>query len=168
MVDQNMPETASKNTGMIVGIIAVLVIVVAAILIYASMRPSANNEASMTNESNEVFDETANDENEAMNVEVETNEGSVNVTNTNTPVETKKAGFTAADVSSHNSVSSCYVIVGEGVYDLTDWISKHPGGADNIIKLCGTDGTELFTKQHGSFQKAKDTLASYMIGDLVK
>lgn len=79
MTDQNMPETASKNTGMIVGIIAVLIIVVAAILIYASMRPSANNEASLTNESNEVFDETANDENEAANIEVETNQGNVNV-----------------------------------------------------------------------------------------
>lgn len=156
MTDQNMPETASNNTGMIVGIIAVLVIIAAAMYIYSSKGTDENYE------------------NSAMNVEVETNQGTVNVTETNTvpetnaPVETKKAGFTVADVSSHNSVSSCYVIVGEGVYDLTDWVAKHPGGADNIIKLCGTDGTELFTKQHGSFQKAKDTLASYMIGDLVK
>ncbi len=156
MTDQNVPETASSNTGMIVGIIAVLVIIAAAIYIYSSKGTEENYE------------------NSAMNVEVETSEGTVNVTEnntvpeTNTPAETKKAGFTAADVSSHNSVSSCYVIVGEGVYDLTDWIAKHPGGADNITKLCGTDGTELFTKQHGTFQKAKDTLASYMIGDLVK
>ncbi len=153
MTDQNMPETASKNTGMIVGIIAVLIIVVAAILIYASMRPSANNELSSTND--------------AMNIQVETNQGAVNVTETNTATEPKKSGFSSADVSMHNNASSCYVIVGSNVYDLTDWISKHPGGQDNILKLCGTDGTELFTKQHGSFQKAKDTLATYLIGDLV-
>ncbi len=156
MTDQNVPETASSNTGMIVGIIAVLVIIAAAIYIYSSKGTEENYE------------------NSAMNVEVKTSEGTVNVTETNTvpetntPAEPKKSGFSAEEVKEHNSVSSCYVIVGESVYDLTDWIAKHPGGADNITKLCGTDGTELFTKQHGTFQKAKDTLASYMISDLVK
>jgi len=95
-----------------------------------------------------------------------------NVSVTTEPVtgtaETKKAGFTMAEVATHNSATSCYVVVGTGVYNLTDWVAKHPGGPEAIKGLCGIDGTEKFTKQHGTFQKAKDTLASYMIGDLIQ
>ena len=82
--------------------------------------------------------------------------------------EPKKSGFTVADVATHNSASDCYTIVGDKVYGLTDWINKHPGGADAIIGLCGIDGTAPFTKQHGTFDKAKQALASYLVGDLVK
>ncbi len=84
------------------------------------------------------------------------------------PTETKKAGFTMVEVATHNNEASCYVVVGTGVYDVTEWIAKHPGGPEAIKGLCGVDGTETFTKQHGTFQKAKDTLASYMIGDLIQ
>ncbi len=92
-----------------------------------------------------------------------------NTTNTeNVPTETKKSGFTVADVATHNSATDCYTIVGDKVYGLTDWISKHPGGEKAILGLCGVNATEAFTKQHGTFQQAKDALAGYLIGDLVQ
>lgn len=81
---------------------------------------------------------------------------------------TKKAGFTVADVATHNNASDCYTIVGDKVYGLTDWINKHPGGADAILSLCGNDGTAAFTRQHGSSGKAQAALASFLVGDLVK
>ncbi len=74
--------------------------------------------------------------------------------------------FTMADVAAHADTSSCYTAVGGNVYDLTDWISKHPGGEDAILGLCGKDGTEAFTKQHGSSEKAKKALASFLLGSL--
>jgi cytochrome b involved in lipid metabolism len=81
--------------------------------------------------------------------------------------ETKKAGFSAMDVAAHGSVSSCYVIVGGKVYDLTAWIDQHPGGAQAIMNLCGKDGTTQFSNQHGSNAQAQAALASYLIGDLI-
>ncbi len=89
------------------------------------------------------------------------------VQETNTVTETKKAGFTAADVAMHNSASDCYTIVGDKVYGLTDWISKHPGGEGAILGLCGKDGTQAFTQQHGSSQKAQSVLQSYLVGNLI-
>ena len=78
----------------------------------------------------------------------------------------KKAGFSMSDVATHNTRVDCYAAVNGFVYDLTSWISQHPGGEENILKLCGTDGTAAFTRKHGMNQKAKDTLEGFKIGVL--
>lgn len=76
--------------------------------------------------------------------------------------------YTMAEVQANNSADSCWVAVGDVVHDVTDWVSKHPGGAQAILGICGTDGTAVFTAQHGSFEQAISTLASYKIGTLEK
>ncbi len=76
--------------------------------------------------------------------------------------------YAMTEVQANNSADSCWVLVGDVVHDVTDWVSKHPGGAENILKICGTDGTAMFTAQHGSFEQAISTLASYKIGTLQK
>ncbi len=78
----------------------------------------------------------------------------------------KKAGFTMSDLLTHNTPTDCYAAVNGLVYNLTAWIEKHPGGEENILKLCGTDGTAAFTKKHGMNDKAKNTLAGFEIGVL--
>ena len=72
--------------------------------------------------------------------------------------------FTLAQVALHDSVTSCYTVVGGQVFDLTQWINEHPGGEEAILSLCGVDGTAAFTKQHGSSEKAQKVLQSFFIG----
>lgn len=43
--------------------------------------------------------------------------------------------LTTAEVSKHNSIKSCYVTIGRKVYDVTDFLSDHPGGEDLILRL---------------------------------
>lgn len=86
---------------------------------------------------------------------------------TTTPGTGKKAGFSTADVAAHNTPTDCYTMVGDKVYDLTSWINEHPGGAEAIIGLCGTDGTAPFGDQHGSSEKAQKVLESYFVGQLI-
>lgn len=76
------------------------------------------------------------------------------------------ATYTMADVAAHDSAASCYAAVGGSVYDLTSWISRHPGGERAILSLCGTDGTAAFTAQHGGQARPEQTLASFKIGTL--
>ena len=76
--------------------------------------------------------------------------------------------FTAAYVAGNNSASSCYTIVNGGVYNVTSFIGKHPGGEDKILNLCGKDGSAFFNKQHGGQEKAEATLASLKIGTLAQ
>lgn len=78
------------------------------------------------------------------------------------------SGITAAEVAQHNSAQSCYAIVGTSVYDLTQWINQHPGGARAILGLCGRDSTAQFTRQHGGQAQAEAALASLRIAALAK
>ncbi len=72
--------------------------------------------------------------------------------------------YSAADVAAHATQSDCWTIVSGNVYDLTKWISKHPGGSSPIIAMCGKDGTAGFTGQHRGQPKPANELASFKIG----
>jgi cytochrome b involved in lipid metabolism len=68
----------------------------------------------------------------------------------------------------HADAASCYSVVNGSVYDLTNWITKHPGGQQAIKGLCGKDGTAAFTGKHGGQQKPETMLASFKIGVLAQ
>ncbi len=76
--------------------------------------------------------------------------------------------YTLADVAKHKTVTDCWTAVGDSVYNLTPFVSKHPGGVENITKICGIDGTAQFTAQHGTTANAQKTLATLKIGMLTK
>ena len=74
--------------------------------------------------------------------------------------------YTLADVALHDNADSCWAAIDGGVYDLTDWVGQHPGGADRILALCGTDATAAFTAQHSGDSRPQTQLARFKIGDL--
>jgi cytochrome b involved in lipid metabolism len=88
-----------------------------------------------------------------------------NTTNERSPSQ-ESPSFNRAQVMTHSTASDCYTIVGTNVYDVTSWITKHPGGKDAILGLCGKDGTEQFSLQHGTSAKAQAALASFLIGTI--
>ena len=77
------------------------------------------------------------------------------------------SGYTMADVEAHNTMDSCWAAIEGNVYDLTDWISQHPGGASHIVALCGTNGTSAFEGQHSGDSRPADELESFLLGPLV-
>jgi len=81
---------------------------------------------------------------------------------------TKQSGYTMADVRANNSETSCWSAIGGNVYNLTQWINSHPGGASRIRALCGTDGTSSFNAQHAGRSTPISTLAKYLLGPLAK
>ncbi len=74
--------------------------------------------------------------------------------------------YSVAEVASHKNKASCWTMINGNVYDLTSWISEHPGGAEAILSLCGTDGTAAFTAQHGGQRDPEAELKSLLIGKL--
>ena len=74
--------------------------------------------------------------------------------------------YTSAQVAERNSKSSCWTIVDGKVYNVTEWISAHPGGPDRILRLCGVDGTAMFRGQHRS--TVDRILSGFYIGDLAR
>lgn len=86
------------------------------------------------------------------------------------------AKLTKTEVAQHNSANDCWTIIENKVYDISDYISRHPGG-DVIVQTCGTDGTTLFTQRKTSDGQsvgsgtphdstAEDQLNNYLLGPL--
>jgi cytochrome b involved in lipid metabolism len=75
-------------------------------------------------------------------------------------------GYTKAEVAAKNTTSECWTIIGNKVYDLTNWVSRHPGGSSSIASLCGIDGTSRFRNQHGMMGRPSAELDRFYIGDL--
>ncbi|GAA3872100.1 cytochrome b5-like heme/steroid binding domain-containing protein [Tessaracoccus defluvii] len=80
---------------------------------------------------------------------------------------TGSPSFTLGDVAGHATQDSCWAAVDDGVYDLTGWIDRHPGGQARILALCGTDATAAFQDQHDSDDRPQEQLAQFRIGDLL-
>jgi cytochrome b involved in lipid metabolism len=74
--------------------------------------------------------------------------------------------LTSDEVKKHNSASDCWSIIDGAVYDLTNWVYSHPGGASRITAICGKDGTANFSDQHGNSSSAKSRLKSFELGKL--
>jgi uncharacterized lipoprotein NlpE involved in copper resistance len=86
---------------------------------------------------------------------------------TPTPTPTV-AGYTMAQVRANNTARSCWTVIDGVVYDLTRWISNHPGGSGAILFLCGTDGTNAFNAQHQNQARPAIRLDTYRLGPLNK
>lgn len=74
--------------------------------------------------------------------------------------------LTLDEVQKHASSTSCWSIIFDNVFDLTKWITKHPGGAEKIRAICGKDGTSSFQRQHDGDGSAARELSSFFIGKL--
>jgi cytochrome b involved in lipid metabolism len=74
--------------------------------------------------------------------------------------------YTAADVATHNTADDCHVILYDVVYDLTAWVTLHPGGPDKITAMCGSDGTAAYVAKHGSPNNVNTYGSSYKLGRL--
>jgi len=57
--------------------------------------------------------------------------------------------LTKDEVSKHSSADSCWTIINGVVYEITSYVSQHPGGTE-ILRACGIDGTSLFMQRETS------------------
>jgi cytochrome b involved in lipid metabolism len=77
--------------------------------------------------------------------------------------------LSSSELVKHNSASSCWLLVSTKIYDVTNFIRQHPGGANEIIPTCGTDATVAFASRGGTgshSSSAQSMLSAYYIGEL--
>jgi cytochrome b involved in lipid metabolism len=63
---------------------------------------------------------------------------------TSSPVPT----VTFATLGTHNSRDDCWVAVHGRVFDVSSFLSLHPGGAGVILGVVGQDGSDVFEQYH--------------------
>lgn len=79
--------------------------------------------------------------------------------------------FTRADVEAHSSTKSCYVTVGDNVYDVTDFLDAHPGGSDLVLDWAGKDITQILKDpdshdhSEAAYEVLEDSLVGFVAGD---
>lgn len=73
--------------------------------------------------------------------------------------------FTVDLIAQHNTATDCWVTYGNTVYNVTDYLSSHPGGRDRIIPYCGTDIATAFMAQ-GHSNVAASMLNGLAIGTI--
>lgn len=72
---------------------------------------------------------------------------------------------TVSELRQHTTRDSCWVAVGNNVYDVTEYLDKHKSGANTILKHAGTDITHHV--QFHSSAMMKLLKKHYLIGTLV-
>ena len=75
--------------------------------------------------------------------------------------------LTLTIVAAHGTVASCWAVINNSVYDLTNWVGNHPGGTSQITAICGKDGSTAFNGYtHSDQPRALTFLAGFKIGTL--
>jgi len=71
--------------------------------------------------------------------------------------------YTPDSIKSHNTSDDCWLVIHKKVYDVSSYLSSHPGGAEIILSCAGKDATREFD-DIGHSKSAIRTLAKYEIG----
>ncbi|MGV8150149.1 MAG: cytochrome b5 domain-containing protein [Candidatus Woesearchaeota archaeon] len=96
------------------------------------------------------------------------NNQGVEATDNTTPPEPEPSGISLSELSAHNERTDCWIGYKGKVYDITDFVPVHPGGASKITPYCGTasEFEKAFTNQHGTSQVSKLMREGLYMGDL--
>lgn len=73
------------------------------------------------------------------------------------------ATYIPDSIKSHNTSDDCWLIIHKKVYDVSSYLSSHPGGAEIILSRAGQNATREFDDV-GHSKSAIRTLAKYEIG----
>ncbi len=74
-----------------------------------------------------------------------------------------RAVFTLDEVREHDHAESCWKVIDGVVYDVTDYIPRHPSDEDAFLRWCGREATQAWS---GHSARAESMLRDYRIGAL--
>jgi ferredoxin-NADP reductase/cytochrome b involved in lipid metabolism len=78
--------------------------------------------------------------------------------------EEPATGILMAEVRRHNSASDAWTVLDGKVYNITPYMSRHPGGRDQLLRGAGLDMSFMFREFHPWVSSS--ILDSFFVGDL--
>lgn len=159
-----------KNRIILMSILTILIIFIAACTNnseeYNNQNPQKNNiqendiQNNIQNENSITNNTIKNNNTSAAESNIKTNQENNNIEQSNK--------ISIQTLSQHNKQSDCWIAYNGKVYDITNYLPKHPGGASRITPYCGTalEFEKAFTKKHGTSQVNKLVSEGVYKGDL--
>jgi fatty acid desaturase len=77
-----------------------------------------------------------------------------------------KPVYTWEQVAEHNTEKSAWVYMGKKVYDITEWLDRHPGGKSVLLLVAGRDVSDLLPSYHPFSARPATVLEKYEIGEI--
>lgn len=78
---------------------------------------------------------------------------------------TSMSYYTRQQVSAHNTLSDCWIIIDDTIFQLpSELIQKHPGSSLVILNKAGKDATYVFKSNLSHLKNAVNILEKYIIG----
>ena len=74
--------------------------------------------------------------------------------------------YTIEQIKKHTSKNDCWIIINHKVYDVSQFLSIHPGGASIILTVGGSDATEYFDELHRP-EVLQEVGDDYIIGEVI-
>lgn len=78
---------------------------------------------------------------------------------------TQLRDITVDEVKQHNKKDDIWIVIRGKVYNVTQYLTYHPGGSDILLQYAGCDGTELYDQIH-SFVNIDVLLGNCSVGIL--
>ncbi|XP_052195555.1 cytochrome b5 [Diospyros lotus] len=69
------------------------------------------------------------------------------------------------EVTKHNKLKDCWLVISGKVYDVTPFMDDHPGGDEVLIAATGKDATNDF-EDVGHSDSAREMMEKYCIGEV--
>lgn len=79
--------------------------------------------------------------------------------------ETEIKTYTMKEIEEHTSIESLWLLIDNGVYDVSKFLDEHPGGPEPMIEYAGKDATDAF-EDIGHSADARALMTQYKIGEL--
>ena len=74
--------------------------------------------------------------------------------------------YTMEEVKKHNTKQDCWLVIKNMIYNVTDFLKIHPGGASIMMNVAGKDATEYFEELHKP-EILEEVGKQYIIGELI-
>ncbi|XP_062849494.1 acyl-CoA 6-desaturase [Trichomycterus rosablanca] len=74
--------------------------------------------------------------------------------------------YTWEEVQKHNHKGDQWVVIERKVYNVSNWVKRHPGGCRVLGHYAGEDATEAFTAFHPDQRYVKKFLRPLLVGEL--
>jgi len=75
--------------------------------------------------------------------------------------------YSLAEVKKHNDNHSCWLVIHNEVFDVTEFLNEHPGGEEVLLEQGGNEASEAF-EDVGHSSDARELMLKYKIGEIIE